>query len=54
MDRCPKIASKSNPNGSGARRGASRKLGPSLVAVALFLVSLAFLGLMIFLFLSGP
>ena len=54
MDRLRKIAPKSNPGGPGERGGAPRKSGPSLVAVALFLVSLAFLGLMIFLVLSGP
>ena len=53
MGRRRKDASEPNPSGSGARGGAPRRSRPSLVAVALFLVSLAFLGLMIFLVLAG-
>ena len=54
MSRRRKDTSEPNPSGSGARGGAPGKSSPSLVAIALFLVSLAFLGLMSFLVLAGP
>ena len=56
MVRSRKLSSNLNPGGMDGRVDARRKSAsaPSLIAVALFLVSLAFLGLTIFLLLSGP